>query len=81
MIIFQTFFEETSMDSQQFQESLFYLRTYGTYLSIVEFHRRHGYYMKAVQYILDHVSYSYYDYMEAYEIYDYMDRLIKYIIN
>ncbi|KAL4238418.1 hypothetical protein ACF0H5_003126 [Mactra antiquata] len=49
-----TFFEEASMDSQQFQECLYYLRTYGTYLSVVEFHRRHGYYMKAVQYILDH---------------------------
>ena len=52
----QTFFEETSMDSQQFQECVFYLRTYGSYLSVVDFHRRHGYYMKAVQYILDHVS-------------------------
>ena len=44
------------MDSEQFQESLFYLRTYGNYLAVVDFHRRHGYYMKAVQYILDHVS-------------------------
>ena len=44
------------MDSQQFQECLFYLRTYGSYLSVIDFHRRHGYYMKAVQYILDHVS-------------------------
>lgn len=49
-----TFFEEASMDSQQFQECLFYLRTYGSFLAVIDFHRRHGYYMKAVQYILDH---------------------------
>ncbi|XP_052767439.1 zinc finger FYVE domain-containing protein 26-like isoform X2 [Mya arenaria] len=48
------FFEEASMDSKQFQECVFYLKTYGNFLGLVDFHRRHGYYMKAVQYILDH---------------------------
>jgi len=46
------------MDSKQFQECVFYLKTYGTYLAMVDFHRRHGYYMKAVQYIIDHVSWQ-----------------------
>ncbi|KAL3872697.1 hypothetical protein ACJMK2_035906 [Sinanodonta woodiana] len=46
--------EEASMESLQFQECVYYLRTYGTYLAIVKFHRKHGYWMKAVQYIRDH---------------------------
>ncbi|KAK3587800.1 hypothetical protein CHS0354_042763 [Potamilus streckersoni] len=46
--------EEDSMESLQFQECVYYLRTYGTYLAMVDFHRKHSYWMKAVQYILDH---------------------------
>ncbi|KAL5010744.1 hypothetical protein ScPMuIL_013049 [Solemya velum] len=46
--------EDPGMDSVQFQECLYYLHTYGSYFSLVDFHRRNGYWMKSVQYIIDH---------------------------
>ncbi|XP_013400771.1 zinc finger FYVE domain-containing protein 26-like [Lingula anatina] len=45
--------EETNISEQQLQECLYYLKAYGTYGSVISFYRKHGYWMKAVQYLLD----------------------------
>ncbi|XP_067681511.1 uncharacterized protein [Haliotis asinina] len=44
--------EEGSIETTQFQECLFYLRTYGTFLEHLTFLRRNGYWMKAAQFVL-----------------------------
>ncbi|XP_076098495.1 uncharacterized protein LOC143068375 isoform X2 [Mytilus galloprovincialis] len=48
------FTEETATDSIPFKECLYYLKTYASFNIIIDFYRRNGYWMKAVQYILDH---------------------------
>lgn len=53
--LFQNFTEETATDSIPFKECLYYLKTYASFNIIIDFYRRNGYWMKAVQYILDHV--------------------------
>ncbi|KAK3093553.1 hypothetical protein FSP39_017239 [Pinctada imbricata] len=45
--------EDCLSDSLQFQECLFYLKTYGAYSHVIDFHRRNGRWMKAVQFLLD----------------------------
>ncbi|CAH1802978.1 unnamed protein product, partial [Owenia fusiformis] len=45
--------EERDLQEPQLQESLYYIKTYGNYLANVSFYRRHGYWMKAAQYIID----------------------------
>ncbi|OWF55424.1 Zinc finger FYVE domain-containing protein 26 [Mizuhopecten yessoensis] len=46
--------DEADVESAQYQECLYYLRTYASFHTIVSFHRGNGYWMKATQYILDH---------------------------
>ncbi|XP_069118425.1 uncharacterized protein [Argopecten irradians] len=46
--------DEANVESAQYQECLYYLRTYACFHTIVSFHRGNGYWMKATQYILDH---------------------------
>ena len=53
--LFQNITEETATDSVPFQECLYYLKSYTPFNIIIDFYRRNGYWMKAVQYILDHV--------------------------
>jgi hypothetical protein len=53
--LFQNLTEETATDSVPFQECLYYLKSYTPFNIIIDFYRRNGYWMKAVQYILDHV--------------------------
>ena len=55
MSLFQNLTEETATDSVPFQECLYYLKSYAPFNIIIDFYRRNGYWMKAVQYILDHV--------------------------
>ncbi|XP_064623470.1 zinc finger FYVE domain-containing protein 26-like isoform X2 [Lineus longissimus] len=45
--------DDSTMDEHQFKECLFYLKTYGTHMAIIAFFRRHGFWQKAVKYILD----------------------------
>ena len=45
-----------ALDEVHFDECLFYLKTYGTYVSLVNFYRRHGLWQKAAKFILDMVS-------------------------
>ncbi|KAK6181134.1 hypothetical protein SNE40_009062 [Patella caerulea] len=46
--------EESSMETIQFQECIYYLKTYGTYLELLHLLRRNGYWMKASEYIIQH---------------------------
>lgn len=54
--LFQRYVDESSLDKAQFDEAIYYLKAFGSHLTMVQFYRRHGYLMKATQYILDHVS-------------------------
>ncbi|XP_062609221.1 zinc finger FYVE domain-containing protein 26-like [Saccostrea cucullata] len=45
--------EEGDTDTLQYHECHFYLKTYASFYTIINFHRRNGRWMKAVQYILD----------------------------
>ncbi|ESP02327.1 hypothetical protein LOTGIDRAFT_238051 [Lottia gigantea] len=46
--------EESSMETKQFQECLYYIKTYGTYLELLGMLRRNGYWMKSAEYVLQH---------------------------
>lgn len=47
---------ECMMDDIQMNESMFYLEAYGNHALVVSFYQRHGFLLKALQYILDNVS-------------------------
>ncbi|BFZ12118.1 hypothetical protein BsWGS_15157 [Bradybaena similaris] len=46
--------EENRVESVPYQECLYYLRTYGSYMDHICFLRQHSYWMKAVQFAVDH---------------------------
>lgn len=47
--------EEGDPNSIQYVECHYYLKTYASFYTIIDFHRRNGRWMKAVQFILDQV--------------------------
>ncbi|KAI8788313.1 zinc finger FYVE domain-containing protein 26 [Biomphalaria glabrata] len=46
--------EENRVESVPYKECLYYLRTYGSYMDHITFLRQHSYWMKAVQFAVDH---------------------------
>ena len=55
LCILQRVREESSLDGSQMQECLFYLKTYGSHLALVNFYCKHGLLVNAIHYLLEKV--------------------------